>query len=450
MVESFRLKDGETITVNGKDVERIRILNDIVWEKRRQTFLTITTTPSLLEHNEETNKDETYVTIGKTFKITAILTDNHGELLDNQSIDFTGNGINGVKTVKTVNGVAELDNILPSLSEEMNGKTNKQIKEYPQSYTITFNGYGRYLPIQKEIIVRLEKEQPIVTALGNNVVYYGQYMKAKLTRSDGVTPIPNEELQLRFEDIIDYNKEHNTNEYSSATFYTDKNGIGEWQVNRGGINERVNYGTHNRVWFVFHEQDRTGKIHPIYQTATSEYRTYTIKKYATKTLDIARYKQYDDILNWEYKSADNLFEYTKINKNKSAPNLTIYFNTNNIDVLQRAAFTFKVNAISGYFPERIQAQLYIYRTGITTSIDTDDNISNLSPIPSRTTNGYTYSIHGPLSREAIWSDSDDTNYLIKDVNLIGVTINGFKNIGTEIGHIKIQDPQLKINYTPSE
>ena len=33
---NFRLKDGRTITIDNKDVQRIRILNDIVWEKTKE------------------------------------------------------------------------------------------------------------------------------------------------------------------------------------------------------------------------------------------------------------------------------------------------------------------------------------------------------------------------------------------------------------------------------
>ena len=38
---NFRLKDGRTITIDNKDVQRIRILNDIVWEKTKATSLSI-------------------------------------------------------------------------------------------------------------------------------------------------------------------------------------------------------------------------------------------------------------------------------------------------------------------------------------------------------------------------------------------------------------------------
>ena len=97
---NLRLKCGKTITIDGKDVQRIRILNDIVWEKTKPTTLILTGTPKS-------------VTIGKTFNLVATLTDSYGEGI-NGDIIFSGNGISGTKTIRATNGVATLQKVTPN------------------------------------------------------------------------------------------------------------------------------------------------------------------------------------------------------------------------------------------------------------------------------------------------------------------------------------------------
>ena len=67
-----RLKDGTSITIDGKDVERIRILNDIVWEKARATTLTLQAPESIV--------------VKQTFTLKAYLVDNHGEVVNGNII----------------------------------------------------------------------------------------------------------------------------------------------------------------------------------------------------------------------------------------------------------------------------------------------------------------------------------------------------------------------------
>ena len=68
------------INIDGKDVKRILILNDVVWEKIRPVEVTLSSSsPS--------------VTIGKTFNLIATVTSENKSV--NGTIKFSGNGING-------------------------------------------------------------------------------------------------------------------------------------------------------------------------------------------------------------------------------------------------------------------------------------------------------------------------------------------------------------------
>ena len=47
----MKLKDAKTIFIDDNDVERIWMLNEIVWEKRRPTRITMTASTTGLHHS---------------------------------------------------------------------------------------------------------------------------------------------------------------------------------------------------------------------------------------------------------------------------------------------------------------------------------------------------------------------------------------------------------------
>ena len=109
----FRLKDGTDITIEGKDVQRICILNDVVWEKTRGTTLNVTSSPSL-------------ITKGKNFTLTATLTEN-----------LKGKQIEGDITIKEYhindNNAAQINDI-ENIIENIMRANNKDFKGFG-SYT---------------------------------------------------------------------------------------------------------------------------------------------------------------------------------------------------------------------------------------------------------------------------------------------------------------------------
>ena len=195
--DGYAIKFGEDVERDGKDAERIYILNNIVWEKNRPTQITLSATPSA-------------ITIGKSFNLTAIVQEDRPNATTNQIINgevvFTGDGINGEKVVQTVDGVAQLKNISFTTGGEKNFKA-------------TFRKTSRYKASESNLTINVEKEQPILKTISSKIVYRTWKVAAKLLRSDGKTPIQGEEIRFY---ISHYNF------YGTAT--TDEKGIVEFTL----------------------------------------------------------------------------------------------------------------------------------------------------------------------------------------------------------------------------
>ena len=85
------LKDADTIFIEGKDVERIKIFNDVVWEKIKATTLTLHSSTS----------STSFV---NSFTLTASLTETKTGIPVNGNIEFyDGNTKIGIST--TSNGI---------------------------------------------------------------------------------------------------------------------------------------------------------------------------------------------------------------------------------------------------------------------------------------------------------------------------------------------------------
>ena len=170
---NMRLKCAKTIKINGNDVQRIRILNDVVWEKTKETILKLSATP-------------TSVTIGKTFSLVAEIQDTNGNSIDGNII-FSGNGISGSKTIRTTNGIAMLQKITPTSV----GTNNTQ------TYTAKFTPIDDvYLPSTKTANIKVDKEKPILSIVGETTIYNSWKIGVKLTKSDGKTPLNNQTITV--------------------------------------------------------------------------------------------------------------------------------------------------------------------------------------------------------------------------------------------------------------
>ena len=155
--------------IDGKDVQRIRILNDIVWEKTKPTSLTLSSSPSS-------------VISGKTFNLTAIVTDSSGKTI-NGNVKFTGSGISGTKTISTVNGIAKLSNISTTHLGD-------------NTYQAVFEKTDIYLGSSSTTKVTVKKETPILTVHGDKTVYDTWKIGVKMTASDGKTILKNKTIKL--------------------------------------------------------------------------------------------------------------------------------------------------------------------------------------------------------------------------------------------------------------
>lgn len=166
-----RLKDGKSITIDGKDVDRIRILNDIVWEKARATTLTLQAPESIV--------------VKQTFTLKAYLVDNHGEVI-NGNIIFNGPGAN--KTVKAVNGIAEV--VIDTKNFNFQNDTfNTQRNGYIYTYTARFERMGRYLASNSTKEICIKKDTPKIEIVGlqngKNNLYYQWHIGCRLTDVNG-------------------------------------------------------------------------------------------------------------------------------------------------------------------------------------------------------------------------------------------------------------------------
>lgn len=241
---NFRLKDGREILIgtniatNGRDVQRIKILNDIVWEKTKPTTIRLSASPST-------------VNSGQNFTLTATVVDSTGAGI-NGNVTFQGSGISGTKTVVAKNGIATLNNI---------STTNIGIN----TYTATFPKTDIYLASNVSITVKVNKETPILTKFGDTTVYDTWKIGAKLTKSNG-TALSSRTVSCKIDD-------------KTYTATTNAKGIAIFTINTkdtGTGNKTITYTYVANNNTNFNDKDIYNKV-----TTSPEYK---IKDYETKTL----------------------------------------------------------------------------------------------------------------------------------------------------------------------
>ena len=332
-------------------------------------------------------------------------------------------------------------------------------------YEAVFEGRDIYLPSSVILGVAVRKEKPILTILNssNTTVYYLQTMSVKLTKSDGKTPIPNEEVQLRFEDLVPA-------ENATATLTTNSQGIAHWYVNSGKTT--VPYGTHNNVRFVFHEVDTKDKVHSEYTNAESNYQTYILKECETKSLQIVDYDLGTTTAQTQawYKHTgaryqcgctcnDTDIDYTCDNSKTIKVNckpdvLRVYFNQNNIFKILKATLTFNMQSaasscqganLGGYFENAPTIRLSSNRTDFIAG-------KGAQGFDVSTSGNTYYSQHNIKQQKIIWQKFYQyPTPATKDTNKYAVvTFDYGKNTGVQGGCIKINSINLQIWYTPKQ
>lgn len=191
---NFTLKHGEVIEIEGKDVKRIRMFNDIVWEKRIKTRITLSASPMIAFYNKE-------------YTLTALvekyIRQDSGEyawtIMNNASIDLYDitSTEQKLETVQTNNfGIARYKGILKSCDTEK------------KTYKAVYNKTDMYEMSEATIDVDIS---PNITSIhvfkndtinANNIieddvfpVTLGQYVIMQLTDANG-DPIPGETVTI--------------------------------------------------------------------------------------------------------------------------------------------------------------------------------------------------------------------------------------------------------------
>lgn len=405
---NFRLKDGRTITIDNKDVQRIRILNDIVWEKTKATSLSITGTPNT-------------VNPGKTFNLTAVITDSNGVGV-NGKVTFSGNGISGTKTIQASNGIATLQNISTN-----NVGTN--------TYTARFEKTDIYLPSEGTTTIKVNKKTPILTIVGEKTIYDTWKIGAKLTDSDGKTVLKKYSVKLSIGG-------------KSYTLTTNNKGIVSQKISglSGSKEATFKYEGNN-----------------VYNSVTKKQK-YTINSYKEDTLsfnsaDTGSQNASNRTQCWIKKSNT---EYWCKNKNVACyhtetiaahsgtyhtpDKLKISFKKGNVASIKQATLTFtsehqpgcKGSYLGGYFKNAPTVQLAVNGSTFKTG-------SGAKAFGSQYSSAYSthYNTHGTLSQKITWGSKSVTSNPI-------VSIKYPTNDGVEEAWIRVYNIKFKVAYIPKQ
>lgn len=141
------LKDGRAITVENKDVQRIRMFGDIVWEKIRETVLTLTSSTS----------STSFV---NSFTLTATLKDIYDEPVSGTIIFYDGENIIGSVETTTQNNISTAT--LTTSSTDI--KTHQ--------YYAVFEKTDKFKESRSQnISVAINKDTPKLVMLGTKTIY---------------------------------------------------------------------------------------------------------------------------------------------------------------------------------------------------------------------------------------------------------------------------------------
>ena len=424
----MRLKDGKTITIDGKDVQRIRILNDIVWEKVRETSLTLT-----ISLNHGGNK----ITPNTSFNLQATLTDSNNQII-NGNIVFSGNGIDGTKTIATKNGVAILEDI----------RTNNIGNN---TYIAEFNGVSNLSPSQTSVVVNVQKETPEFSMEGiPRTIYYGWHFGIKLTKQDK-TPLVGKKVDF----IV------------NGQSYTHT-------VNSNGYATLANRLPDGRYIVTFtYDSEKEANRDGIYNTITESVE-YIVKtgEYAILSYDHANlgYKG-GELQSW-IQNSNNSYQCGKTNVTCGATEdtigaasqalrnpdvLKIFYKKGNIPNIINAELTFDSQSISpcqgsigGYFEGVPDIKISLNNSYYETPTEGYENARQFNV---STSNGNVYSSYDIITQTIKWDWKECANGckpVPQNVSTPVIAINYPENKGINEGCIKITNLYLKIKYIPTE
>lgn len=231
---SFVLKNAEIINIDNKDVQRIRMFNDIVWEKNKPTTTTLSISP-------------TSTTYGNSYTLTATTKVTKDNSLINGNIeiyDVTNGANTKINTITTTNSVAQY-----VISNATAGT---------HSYKAVFQKQGIYDASTSAVATcTINKKTPTFVDTGDATIYKGWNIGVKL--KSGTTALKSKKISIKI----------GSNAAKTAT--TNTNGIASLATNLspGQYTVTYTYAGDNE-----------------YNSVTKT-RKYTVKDYQTKTLSIS-------------------------------------------------------------------------------------------------------------------------------------------------------------------
>lgn len=421
---NFRLKDAKTIIIgtnldnngtniiDGKDVQRIRILNDIVWEKTKPTSLTLSSSPSS-------------VISGKTFNLTAIVTDSSGKTI-NGNVKFTGSGISGTKTISTVNGIAKLSNI-----------STTHIGD--NTYKAVFEKTDTYLGSSSTTKVIVKKETPILTVYGDKTVYDTWKIGVKMTASDGKTILKNKTIKLTI----------NGKNFSATT---NSKGIASYKIDTSKTGTGSKTATYSF----------DGSSDTKYNSKNLENVKYTIKASKDTTLSynsssLGKQSIANGTQSW-IKNSNTSFQCKKTGQTcykntatigtdtyKKPDLLKISFSKDNIGIITSATLTFSSQSLTQACKGSTLGGCFDVAPSIKLSTDGSKYIkgSGAKAFDTQHWSGYSYSSHDVLNQKITWGQRTvSANPTI--------TIQYPQNSGYEEACIKLTNISFKVSYIPKQ
>ncbi len=403
---NFILKNADVISIENQDVQRIRMLNDIVWEKHKPTVTTLSISP-------------TSTTYGSSYTLTATTKLSQNNTVIDGVIDIydVTNGANTkIKSVTTTNGVAK-----HTISNASAG-THK--------YKAIFQQKGVYDSSTSSIqSCTINKKTPSFNEVGTATIYKGWEIGVKLTSNK--TALANKKVSITINGST-YNKT------------TDSKGIARLTVN-------LSPGTYTVTYKYAGDNE--------YNSITTT-RKYTLKDYQTKNLSISSESlgsQSGSSQKWEKNSSgyqcykNNLAKVNTGNgiatangTRKNPSPLTLTFNKGTISKINKVSLSFvadqkpavKNNAGGGLFAAP--------------SVTLNINGSNETAKTGKAFTKYKYyqnyyASKGPVTTSLSWSYSNG-----KSLSSLKVTIDYPASTGTEEGFITLSKITLTVSYIPTQ
>ncbi len=227
------LKNADTISIEGKDVQRIKMFNDVVWEKIKTTTLSLTSST-------------TSTSFVNSFTLTATLKESASQAPVSGTIDFyDGNTKIGSSNTVIKNNVATATFTTSSQSIGTH------------QYNAKFNGTKKHKASQSgNRAISINKDTPKLTRLGSTTNIYNSWdVGVKLTNSKG-SAISNRQI------------------YYTSSSHKATNSSGKAIINISGKTEGSTY----TVTFNFKGDS--------YYNSVSLKQSYKIQKPASKSLSL--------------------------------------------------------------------------------------------------------------------------------------------------------------------